>query len=96
MECPLPPAPVLTLPPDQASSIGQPVVFDWEGVPNALEYRLQVDIDAAFADPVIDQTRPVSDAFTTGLSAGTTYHWRARARDDCGWGNWSDSWSFTP
>ena len=59
------------------------VVLDWDPVPGAKHYELQVDDDVNFGSP--DASVP-SKIFGTRFSPGTTfangqYYWRVRARD---------------
>ena len=68
----------------------------WRRVPNVLSYHLQLSHDtttiAGFV--VNDSTLVDSTKQTLGLTNGTPYVWRARARTSSGWGPWSSYWSF--
>ena len=60
--------------------------------PHSPNFNLYV---SAFGEATI---RPYFKAKETGwLNDGETYYWRVRAKDARGaWGEWSDTWSFTP
>jgi hypothetical protein len=56
MVCSTPGTPVLVAPPD-GSTTGDPTpTFEWNGVIGADEYEIQVDNNADFSSPEIDET----------------------------------------
>ncbi len=93
--CPLPPPPTLASPANGASDLVQPINLDWYDVSGVTLYQVQVDNNPDFSNPEID-IQPSSSGYTaSGLAEGTTYYWRARAYNSCGWGNWSDTRNLT-
>jgi|GEM_PF-2621446 len=63
----------------------------------AEDYRIQVDNNADFSSPVIDQSGIIDNELhpTSDLNTETTYYWRVRANNQWGDSNWSTVWSFT-
>ena len=74
-----PPAPVAVA----ATSVGQTgMTANWNAVVGVTDYRVDVSSDANFVSNVVVNNVLVSGATTiavTGLSGGTTYHYRVRA-----------------
>jgi hypothetical protein len=93
--CPPPAAPTLVSPASGATGLVQPITLDWSDVSGATLYEVVVDNNSDFSSPTIDQQPAVSSYSASGLTASTTYYWRARAYNSCGWGSWSSSRSFT-
>ncbi|HEX5041331.1 MAG TPA: S8 family serine peptidase [Candidatus Polarisedimenticolaceae bacterium] len=89
--------PLLSAPPDGATGLPTAPVLDWEDLPDALSYQVQVATDAAFTSVVASPS--VTAGFwnvTPALNAGTTYYWRVRSVDSCGTTSpWSAARSFT-
>ena len=71
--------------------------FDWSDVSGAVKYWLQVDNDAFFLSPAIDDsTLTVSEYTPTQNLADGDYHWRVRSQSASSyWGGWSLIWDFT-
>lgn len=83
--------PILTSPADAATGVGWPVDFVWEVFPTAMLYHLQVDDNADFSSPEIDEdaldpatycgasycTFSVTEG--TSLDYSTHYYWHVRA-----------------
>ncbi|GAB4396878.1 MAG: zinc-dependent metalloprotease family protein [Microscillaceae bacterium] len=77
--------PVLQSPANEAEGISIRPVFNWEDVPGAASYRLELATDAAFANVVVDETLDVSEySLNNPLTSSTTYHWRVSVINDCG------------
>jgi len=87
--------PVLVSPSDGAPDVSRPVALDWDDVSGAVMYEVQVDDDALFGSPEIDDSTTSSDYTTSGLSDTTQYYWRVRACNGSSWSGWSIEWSFT-
>lgn len=88
------PAPYLIVPVNNAASIPSTVPFDWEDVFGAAEYQIQVAIDPAFGNLVVDQT--VTPSYLTfGLEMNSQYYWRVRAINPESTSPWSEVWEFT-
>jgi hypothetical protein len=85
------------LSPANAATVSLPVTLDWNDVPNAASYEIQVDDSSAFSAPlVLNLTSTASQTTVTGLTA-VQHWWRVRAKTSAGvLGNFSASRSFTP
>lgn len=90
----VPEAPLLVSPTDGAVNLDQPVLFDWQDVSSAIQYEIQVDDTTSFDSPDVDVTTSASQYGTSGLGHGLWYYWRARARNDGGWSDWSSVRTF--
>jgi hypothetical protein len=88
-ECPLPEAPLLVSPDDGAINITMPVNLDWTDIAAATQYQVQVDESSGFGSPVINISTSGSNYSASGLNDQTTYYWRVRSNDNCGWSDWS-------
>ncbi|MBN1431088.1 MAG: polysaccharide deacetylase family protein, partial [Anaerolineae bacterium] len=89
----LPPAPTLLAPANSSTTADITPSFDWEDVPGADHYRIQVDDNADFSSPAAD-SEPTRSIYTPNkpLSNGT-YYWRVRTNDGMGnWGDYSPVW----
>ena len=91
-----PAAPTLLSPANDATP-NQPVAFDWNDVPNATRYEIQVDDSSNFGPPFrATQTVDVSQA-TIGSLPATRLWWRVRAINAAGvFGPFSAARRFTP
>ncbi|HHY55650.1 MAG TPA: hypothetical protein GYA08_09455 [Chloroflexi bacterium] len=76
--------------------------FTWERVEGAAGYTIQIDDDANFSSPMINQATdatsytPQETQTSTSLSPGTQYYWRvAMRRSSDVIGHWSDAMIFT-
>ncbi len=92
--CASPEAAALSSPANGASGLSQPIFFDWLDVATATSYQVQIDNNSDFSSVTIDQQTAASAYSAAGLAAGTSYYWRARAQNSCGWGSWSASRSI--
>lgn len=98
-----PAAPVIALPVNGATPIGTPT-FIWSAAAGANAYQFQYSSDAfASVDySTAGDTYPgtplaVTSHKPSGMTMGTTYSWRVRARDMAGnWGDWSTIWNVIP
>jgi len=61
-----------------------------------LSYRIQLDDNADFSSPILDDSNTSSHYTPSNPLADGTYYWRVRATDDCtNVGDWSSGWDFT-
>jgi uncharacterized protein (TIGR02145 family)/uncharacterized repeat protein (TIGR02543 family) len=93
---PLPNIPTLILPADGAA--GQPVSLTliWNKGSIASGYFVQVAADTGFASVVVsDTTLTDTTKAVSGLSKGTAYYWRVRAKNTVGISVWSGRRIFT-
>lgn len=94
VDCDEPGTPALVSPANGAWDVGWPVVFDWSDVGGALNYQIQITI-SDFLNPHLDVQPSQSGYSTSSLYPETSYLWRVRAKNICGWGSWSSVRSFT-
>lgn len=76
-------APVLVEPGDGDDGQMPDVTLNWAAVAGTggiVEYELQVDLDAAFPDPVIFPWSEFTGKQMEGLLFATQYYWRVRAK----------------
>ena len=71
--------------------------LNWEDIPDADAYAIQVDDNWDVSSPFVDTTTTSSQyQIATVLSHGSGYYWRVRTRNADGvWGAWSSIWHFT-
>jgi hypothetical protein len=82
-------------PPNGSTTDDNTPTFAWTGASEATSYRIQVDDDAGFSSPEVDQTTS-STTYTPGSALPDgTYHWRVQASNACGDSPWSATWSLT-
>ena len=89
-------APLLLLPEDRAQM--QPVALDlqWEGMPAAESYTIELATDAGFSQGLLQQSGVLSTSlFVDGLENEQTYFWHVRAVDGQRTSPWSATWQFT-
>jgi phosphodiesterase/alkaline phosphatase D-like protein len=98
-ESPALPAPILTAPANQATSVARPVVLSWTAVTGAARYYVQVTTVESFATLVHSTDSATATSVSlTGLLANTRYFWRVRAINAATpavASAWSTVWSFT-
>ena len=75
------------------------VLCKWEwACPNIQKYMFEIATNEQFAFSTIDSTSEslmqTASKLATGLTNNTTYYWRVRAKNDAGWGPYSDTWVF--
>jgi hypothetical protein len=94
---PTPAAPTLRSPANGGTGLVQPVTLDWNDVPGATSYEVQVDDTSPLSSPyVTNPTVAASQAILSGLPARRLW-WRVRARSSTGvLGPFSSTRSFTP
>ncbi len=91
-------APVLVEPEDGDDGQMPDVTLNWAAVAGTggiVEYELQVDIDAAFPDPVIFPWSEFTGKQMEDLLFATQYYWRVRAKDGGDISDWSEIFTFT-
>ncbi len=80
-------------PPDAPTllSPGTTITFKWNASSGATNYHLQVNTQSYFLGTNMFNAEigDVTAYEVTGLSNGTTYHWRVRAGNNAGWSDWS-------
>jgi hypothetical protein len=93
-----PAAPTLVSPPNGDTTVGRYPLFDWNDVPNATSYRIQVSEDSSFPTGNLQINQVVSTSqfqvTITVLQNGHIYYWRVNASNTGGTSNWSTIWHF--
>lgn len=94
-----PAAPLLLTPPDGSIGIAiNNVAFDWNSVPGATSYRIQISTSSNFGTTFVNQVTGSTSQYThntPSFTNNTTYYWRVNATNSGGTGQWSQVWSFT-
>ncbi len=75
--------PFVTLPTTPADGAGldaEQISLNWDSVPNALRYRVQIALDTEFTEIVVEEWT-TQTTYTPALSPGITYYWRIGAMD---------------
>jgi hypothetical protein len=58
-------------------------------------YWLEYSSSSSFTTSVIDSSLTDTVKTVSGLNMNTKYYWRVKAKNQTGWGNYSDVWNFT-
>jgi predicted phage tail protein len=93
----VPPAvPTLSSPGDASTETTSTPTFIWESVVTGVTYQIQVDTDADFSSPELDDTSATTSRIPGTPLANGTYYWRVRAINALGLpGEWSGIWTVT-
>ena len=71
------------------------VSFDWDDIPDANLYTIQLSLYSNFSSTLLNTTTAASSyTFGTALTNGKTYYWRIRPRFGSTWSDWSPAWKF--
>jgi hypothetical protein len=89
--------PVLLYPADGTADLYiQNLVYDWEDVFHAQEYKIEYATDANFLFDYHTDTLTDSEFQAFGFEPLTTYYWRVKSlHDTLNNSEWSTTWSFT-
>jgi N-acetylneuraminic acid mutarotase len=90
----IPSAPVLVSPANGATNLQPTILFDWNSVPTATSYRIQVATDPAFTAVVKDSIVNIDSLILTSFSTNSLYYWKVAAINIAGIGAYSDIWNF--
>jgi len=91
------PATELTTPLNEAECVAINATFDWQAVPNALQYRIQIATDNEFSvnSLVLESNGIDTNSRSLQLPGSLTqYFWRVRADDSINIGRWSETRSL--
>jgi hypothetical protein len=92
----VPDAPVLVSPTNGAADVDPDIDLEWESVGEAVWYSIQVSKDPDFLQESASSDSLVGLQYSLNALTGlTTYHWRVRAMNSAGSGDWSETWAFT-
>lgn len=92
-----PASPVLVSPPNNATGVSLTPILDWNNVPGATSYRVQLSTSPSFTTTIVNQVTGAMSQYqiTVPLAYNTTYYWRANATNAGGTSAWSEVWQFT-
>lgn len=91
-----PQAPLLVNVPDNGfvSDNQSTVIFSWQEVTNATSYMYQLATDELFGD-IIESQIVINEAYNLNFNLPIgQYYWRVRSMNQCGQGEWSETFSF--
>jgi formylglycine-generating enzyme len=91
--------PGVPYPPDASTVYSTTPYLNWDDIPGAAAYNLQVYETPDFSGNVVAYETGLLESsyqMETALVPGTTYYWRAQAENEDGVpGEWSEGWSFS-
>ncbi|MEN9323039.1 MAG: hypothetical protein RL699_819 [Bacteroidota bacterium] len=88
--------PALTTPVNAAAIATNSTTLVWENIGNNVaSYTIEVSVDATFSSGVQSYTTTTNQLNLTNLFYGTTYYWRVKAANECGFSEYSTPNSFT-
>jgi len=86
----------LDQPADNATNLGLTPILSWLEKSNATAYTVQVSLDPAFTNLIVDETVTTNSySPETSLDGLTLHYWRVKATTDCGDTPWSLAREFT-
>ncbi|NJB71798.1 subtilisin-like proprotein convertase family protein [Saonia flava] len=85
----------LSSPIDGMVDASQTQILQWEEVPNAANYDIEIATDDLFTNIVESNTVIFSSYEASNLEPETTYFWRVKPKNNCGEGVFSAPFSFT-
>jgi hypothetical protein len=89
-------APVLLSPADESTGVSTIPDLRWNLVAGTAAYHLQVSQNSDFSEPLLDKDDVLAVTWRIGqLDSFETYHWRVRATNSAGAGEWSPVFTFT-
>jgi hypothetical protein len=89
-------APELLSPADGSTDVSTIPDLRWNLVAGTAAYHLQVSKNDDFSEPILDKNDVLAVTWRTGqLDPFETYHWRVRATNSAGAGEWSPVFTFT-
>jgi hypothetical protein len=93
----VPAAPTNLAPPDGSTDQPSTLQFRWTASAQVTSYHLQIASDSNFTTGFALNDSTIADTSVTvpGLASGTTFFWRAAARNDIGSSAFSTRWRFT-
>jgi hypothetical protein len=93
----IPVAPTLVSPVNNALNVSITPLLDWQDLPNASTYGVQLSVDPNFGSFLVNVNGLDSSKYQVPsgiLAANTTYFWRANARNGLGTSPFSTIWFF--
>lgn len=93
-----PSIPLLLAPSNNAINISLTPTLDWNDVPSATSYRVQVSTDPNFGTYIVNMVTGSTSQYSIPsgtLSYNTSYYWRVNATNSGGTSAYSAVWKFT-
>lgn len=87
-------APTLSSPANSAVGIMPDILLNWNAVPNAWSYKVEVSKDTSFTNPIVLLSSMTATS-ASYLEFSTTYYWRVKAYGISDSSAWSAKWAFT-
>jgi len=82
-------------PVDNVKLTSSKVTFEWDAVPGATQYAIQLSTKSDFSVLVLsDKTSNTYYTYNTSLNNNTRYYWRIRPKIGVAKGSWSSAWPF--
>ena len=94
----VPAVPTLLTPANNTVDLSTTPVLDWNDVPYAASYRLQISTSAAFTTTAYDTAGLTASQITVPsgkITTNTQYYWRVNATNFAGTSSYSTVWNFT-
>jgi len=93
---PPPQPPTLSSPVNEAEDIPTATTLNWNASEYSQTYSIQVSDDEDFSNIILNYNSIYGTSYSlSGLNTETTYYWRAKATNQAGSSDWSNTWSFT-
>lgn len=90
------PAPIQSLPSNNATNIPLFPTLSWETVSGALSYKYEVSLSPTFSFLAASGTSNTTSAtLLTNLTGNSTYYWRVAAENNCNGNPWSSTFTFS-
>lgn len=92
-----PSSPILVEPPKDVDVVNTPVILEWNNVPGAICYRVEIYTDTTSPDKFEGTCNAPTAHFeipATEIDFNTVYYWRVFACDNQGWSAPSDFFNF--
>jgi len=90
-----PPTPILNTPANGSIGIVVDPSLTWNPAGDATQYHLIFANNNTFNPLIIEDTVVTQTSYAiNGLQYDQSYYWQVRAKNEAGWGPWSEVWSF--
>lgn len=91
-----PPVAPTLISPVKNASVGKIITLKWSPILGASEYEVQVGLDSLYEGGFFEKPSVTIDSVVLeDAYEGYTFFWRVRAKNENGWGNFSESNAFT-